>query len=107
MYISPQVLFLFDLYVPRESHIFLKVPGLPCLIVSSHFPVSQQELFLSCQSYGDQMEALVDIFYMSNYRALGKDSQWVKFLFARDVFSSYKCQGSSCFMQLFKDYEAE
>lgn len=63
MYISPQVLFLFDLYFPIESQVFLEAPVFPHLIVCRHFSVSQQELFLSCQSYGDQMEALVNIFY--------------------------------------------
>lgn len=61
---------------------------LPSLIVSRPFSVSQWELCLSCQSYGGQMEALVDIFYKSNYQLLGKDSQWVKFTFAVDIFSS-------------------
>lgn len=93
MYISPQVLFLFVLYFPSESQVFLEVPVFPHLIVCGHFSVSQQELFLSCQSYGDQMEALVNIFYMANYWVLGKESHWVKFTFATDKFCHLKSRG--------------
>lgn len=109
MYLSPWVLFLFDFSFPSESLVFLDVPMLPRLIVSRCSSVSQWELFLSHQSYGDQTEAWLT--HLLHVKLLGFGERFtlceIYIWVAADIFASYKIQGASCFTQLFKEDEAK